>query len=77
MQNQQHCKKINLIKNEGTITRWTQERSDLDTLSWHYGYDAATRLTSAILKDPTHAILQIGMGHCERVDSRGQRRAHG
>ena len=40
-----------------TITRWTQERSGLDTQSWHYGYDHDTRLTSATLKDPTETIL--------------------
>ncbi len=43
---------------EGTITSWKQERSGLDTRTWHYGYDSATRLTSAILKNPAEAILK-------------------
>ncbi len=38
---------------DGTITRWTQERSSLPTRSWHYGYDAALRLTSATLGTPS------------------------
>ena len=43
---------------EGTITTWKQERSGLDTRTWHFGYDAATRLTSAILKNPAETILK-------------------
>lgn len=43
---------------EGTITTWKQERSGLDTRTWHYGYDSSTRLTSAILKNPVEAILK-------------------
>ncbi|MEX1115129.1 MAG: RHS repeat-associated core domain-containing protein [Akkermansiaceae bacterium] len=43
---------------QGTITTWKQERSSLDTRTWHYGYDAATRLTSAILKNPAETILK-------------------
>ncbi len=43
---------------EVTITSWKQERSGLDTRTWHYGYDDATRLTSAILKNPAENILK-------------------
>jgi hypothetical protein len=43
---------------QGTIYTWKQERSGLDTRTWHYGYDSATRLTSAILKKPAEAILK-------------------
>lgn len=42
---------------QGTIESWKQERSGLPDRTWHYGYDAATRLTSAILKNPAEAIL--------------------
>jgi len=43
---------------EATITSWKQERSGLDTRTWHYGYDAATRLTSAILKNPLDVVIK-------------------
>lgn len=43
---------------EGSITSWKQERSGLDTRTWHYGYDAATRLTSAVLKNPLDVVTK-------------------
>ncbi len=43
---------------EGTVTSWKQERNGLPDRTWHYGYDAATRLTSAILKNPAETILK-------------------
>ncbi len=43
---------------DGTIETWKQERSALPARTWHFGYDNATRLTSAVAKNPAEAVLE-------------------